>query len=143
MKKLIKQPIEAMAIINPRLCRELSIQVELEQSNEGPIPHLHVYLDKTRNPKRCAYIRLDEAGYSPHHESAKMSKKNKKDFLKLMHAPNRSSTIYSIFDEDKFHVANGYETAVNTWIDTYPGSEKYFRFDQEGFPVMPDYENSL
>ena len=120
MKKLIKQPIEAMAIINPRLCRELSIQVELEQSNEGPIPHLHVYLDKT-----------------------KMSKKNKKDFLKLMHAPNRSSTIYSIFDEDKFHVANGYETAVNTWIDTYPGSEKYFRFDQEGFPVMPDYENSL
>lgn len=28
-----------MAIINPTLCKNASIQIEVEQRNEGPIPH--------------------------------------------------------------------------------------------------------
>lgn len=54
MKKMIKhtEDIFCMAIINSVLCKNSSIEIEVEQRNEGPIPHLHVYLDKTRNPKK-------------------------------------------------------------------------------------------
>ena len=143
MKKLVKQPVEAMAIINPKLCDKLSVQIELEQRNEGPIPHLHVYLDKSRNPMKCAYIRLDKAGYSPHHKSAKMSKKNKKDFIRIMTELTDKSYVESITDPSKIRKSTGYEDAVSIWMDTYYGSEKYFKFDQDGFPIMPDYENNL
>ena len=144
MKKLIiRKPIEAMAIINPELCRQSSVQIEIEQSNEGPIPHLHVYLDKTRNTKKCAYIRLDKAEYSPHHESSKMSKRNKKDFISIMSKIDHDSIIRSIIDDSNVKLATGYEVSVKLWIRSYPGSEKYFKFDQDGFPVMPDYENNL
>ena len=57
MKRLIRyKQIEAMSIVNPTLCDQLSVQVEVEQRNEGPIPHVHVYLDKSRNPKNLHRI---------------------------------------------------------------------------------------
>lgn len=34
---------EEMAIINPQFCKNRTIQAEVEQRNEGPIPHLHIY----------------------------------------------------------------------------------------------------
>ena len=34
--------------------------------------------------------------------------------------------------------ATGYETAVQTWIDTYEGNNK-IQYDKNGFLVMPDY----
>ena len=43
------ESLNEMAIINPKMCKQLSIQVEVEQRDEGPVPHVHVYLDKTRN----------------------------------------------------------------------------------------------
>ena len=54
-----------MEIINPVLCKNSSIEIEVEQRNEVIIPHMHVYLDKTRDPKNCAYVRLDKAEYAP------------------------------------------------------------------------------
>jgi hypothetical protein len=67
-----------MAVINPKLCKQLAIQVEVEQRDDGPIPHLHVYHDHTRNPKKCSYIRLDKCAYSEHHTDIIKADKPKK-----------------------------------------------------------------
>ena len=138
MKKLLYQYIEAMAIINPEACNNSSIQIELEQRNEGPIPHLHVYLDSTRNPNNCAYIRLDKAEYAPHHKSIKLNKQQKKEFISIMTLPWSRHITISIYDSDISRPATGYEAAVDTWIETY-GETISFNYDEEGFLIMPDY----
>lgn len=139
MKRVIKssENIYAMSIINPRLCKQLSIQIEVEQRDEGPIPHLHVYLDKTRNPKNCAYIRLDKAEYAPHHKSKKLSKAQKKEFLQVMTSTAPKTMTVSIVSGE-FKPATGYQNAVETWIETF-GETVQFNYDDEGFPLMPDY----
>lgn len=141
MKRVIQgsEYINAMAIINPRLCKERSVQIEIEQRNEGPIPHLHVYLDKTRNPQNCAYIRLDKAEYAPHHISAKMSRQQKKDFIEILTAIAPKQYTVSIINGEERH-ATGYQNAVEIWIETY-GETVNFPYDDEGFPQMPDYSN--
>ena len=141
MKWLVKKPVEAMAIINPRFCEHLHIQAEIEQSREGPIPHVHVYMDKTRNPKKCAYVRLDKAEYSPHHSKTVLDKNAKREFISLMNSIHPRELAISVTNPENVHRASGYEQAVYTWMDSYPGSEKFFAFDQDGFPVMPNYEN--
>ena len=88
------QSLKEMAIINPRLCNQLTIQVEIEQRDEGPIPHVHVYHDKTRNPKECSYIRLDKCAYSEHH----------KDKVSSCEADSaRSSAMETPADEPPLH----------------------------------------
>lgn len=147
MKRLIyssKQPVYAMAIINPKLCEQLSIQVEVEQRSEGLIPHIHVYLDHTRNPKNCVYVRLDKAEYSNHHNEdnpLRFNKKQKREFIKVMTSPWKKSFIQSN-SSDEVKVATGYEAAVNTWIDTF-GETVQFEYTDDGFPKMPDYASNL
>lgn len=127
-----------MAIINPSLCKNRSIQVEVEQRNEGMIPHVHVYLDHTRDPKECAYIRLDKPEYSSHHSNGKTLKSNqKKEFIEIMYSIWNAAFIQSR-TTDEVRRATGYQAAVNTWIDTF-GETVSFTYDLEGFPVMPDY----
>lgn len=126
-----------MAIINPQLCKQKGIQIELEQRDEGPIPHLHVYLDRTRNPKNCAYVRLDKAEYAPHHKGKKLTGKDKKDFIEVMtQIWPKQITQSRMSDNEK--KATGYQAAVETWIDTF-GETVAFDYDEEGFPKMPDY----
>lgn len=139
MKRIIKssENTYAMAIINPQLCKKSSIQIELEQRDEGPIPHLHVYLDKTRNPKNCAYIRLDKPEYAPHHKSVRMSKKQKREFLEIMNEIVPRAYTLSVTTGQERH-ATGYENAVETWIQTF-GETVEFEYDEEGYPLMPDY----
>ncbi len=139
MKRVINsaESIYAMAIVNPKLCKNRSIQVEVEQRDEGPIPHLHVYLDKTRNPKNCAYVRLDEPEYAPHHKSVKLSKTQKQEFIEIMQEGWRGRFIQSTLSEE-VKQASGYQASVDIWIDTF-GEWDQFSYDQDGFPVMPDY----
>lgn len=139
MKRVVaaSEPIYAMAIVNPQLCKNESIQIEVEQRDEGPIPHLHIYLDKTRNPNNCAYIRLDTPEYAPHHSSVKLSKKEKKAFLKVMKEKWPRQFVQSTVS-DEVRTATGYEAAVTIWIDTF-GGQDMFKFDESGFPIMPDY----
>ena len=74
-----------MAIINPKMCKQLSIQVEVEQRDEGSVPHVHVYLDKTRNKKNCSFVRLDKPEYCTHHKDGKpLNRKQKEEFIELM-----------------------------------------------------------
>ena len=50
-----------LALINPRLCKKLSIKVAVEQHDtKTTVPYLHVFLDNTWNLKNCAFIRLDK-----------------------------------------------------------------------------------
>lgn len=127
-----------MAIINPSLCKQKSIQVELEQRDEGPIPHLHVYLDKSRNPRNCAYVRLDKAEYAPHHKNGKLlTGKSKDEFIDIMNRLWNDEFIRSKINEN-IKEANGYERAVKTWIDTF-GETVKFSYTKDGFPKMPDY----
>lgn len=133
-------PIYAMAIINPGLCKNSSIQVEVEQRDEGPVPHVHVYLDKTRNPKNCSYVRLDQAEYCPHHSDGKrLTGKQKEHFLQIMDSIWNKTFIQSTVS-DEVRPATGYEAAVNIWLDTF-GNTVEFQYDSQGFPIMPDYAN--
>ncbi|MBQ2642894.1 MAG: hypothetical protein IJF94_03740 [Eubacterium sp.] len=141
-KSLSKFNDVAMSIINPQLCKTTNIQVELEQSGEGSVPHLHVYFDKSRNRESCFYIRLDKADYFTHHDTlVKMfTKDQKKEFIKIMESVWESHFIKSTTDKSNIKAATGYEAAVSIWNDTY-GETVEFKYNDDGFPQMPDYNN--
>lgn len=64
IKKLVKansSDMFCMSVINTQLCKQLSVQIEVEQGDEGRIPHMHIYLDKHRDARNCGYIRLDNS----------------------------------------------------------------------------------
>lgn len=148
MKRYIKnneqfeelQPIEAMASINPRLCDKSTILIELEQRNEGPIPHLHVYHDKTRDPKKCSYVRLDVPEYSTHHgekNPLELPDDKKEEFIYIMNAPWPKRLIQ--LPDGTVRSATGYEAAVDIWIDTYGDNYSKFNFDKNGMIIPIDY----
>lgn len=127
-----------MAIINPKMCKQLSIQVEVEQRDEGYVPHVHVYLDKTRNKKNCAYVRLDKPEYCTHHKDGKtLDKKQKEEFIKLM----SSMTNLFIEDNNGNHVKlNWYQNAVIIWSETYEdGNLSKFQLNDDGTIMSIDY----
>ena len=133
-------PIVAMSTINPRLCKNFGIEVEVEQRDEGPIPHVHVYHDSSRNPKKCSYIRLDRAEYSDHHKqpSLPLPKKIKEQFIELMTSP-WPKQLHQCAD-GTIRPATGYEAAVDTWVDTYEdGDYSKFSQDGDGNLICPDY----
>lgn len=134
----ILRSIEAMAIINPTLCKSKTIQVELEQTSEGPVPHLHVYHDKTRNPKSCSYVRLDKAEYSPHHkDSQPLPRELKEEFIEVMTEPWSKHVVETVSGT---RTATGYEAAVGIWAETYEDDNfSKFEIDEDGELVMPDY----
>lgn len=130
-------PIEAMCIINPKMCKQLAIQVEVEQRNEGPVPHVHVYHDKTRNPKRCSYVRLDKADYCTHHKVVKLPKGLNDEFIQLMTSVWERHVYIS---NSETRQATGYEAAVDTWVETFEdGDYGKFNLDSDGNLIMPDY----
>lgn len=135
------QQIEAMSTINPKMCDNSGILIEIEQRDEGPIPHMHVYHDRTRNKRKCSYIRLDKAEYSTHHKapSPKLPKKAKQEFLKIMTSPWTKQIHTS--PDGTMRVATGYEAAVDIWVDTWERENDYSKFtlDEHGDPIMPDY----
>ena len=135
------EPLNEMAIINPKMCKQLTIQVEVEQRNEGEIPHVHVYHDKTRNPKKCSYIRLDTCEYSKHHsDNIPLPAKLKKQFVDLMNSNCRGYFIYD--NKDKPHPATGYQAAVQIWAETFEdGSLDKFKLDDNGLIIQIDYSN--
>lgn len=139
MVELFEQSLCEMAIINPKVCKQLTIQVELEQRDEGEIPHLHVYHDKTRNPKKCSYVRLDKCAYSEHHKDNKpLPAKLKEQFIKLMKAPYPGHVLFD--KKGKMHMASGYQVAVQIWADTFEDGElDKFELDENGLIVEIDY----
>lgn len=143
MKKWIKcsQPIFAMATINPQLNTEFGIFVEVFQNNEGSIPNVHVYHDKSRNKRRCSIIRLDKPEYSTHHKyNPAMPKDVKEKFLKIMTQPWPSHIIQ--LSDGSYRPATGYEAAVKIWEDTFEkGSLAKFNLDKNGDIINIDYSN--
>lgn len=138
-----KEPITAMATINPRLCQNCSIRVEVVQGGEGPNPHVHVY---SSNGK-VSMVSLTEASYASHHDNyPPLTRKEKAEFIKIMKSVWRKQWIeIDVLDEygeptgeTQIINATGYEAAVQIWCDTYGGEEK-FEYDAEGKPIMPDY----
>ncbi len=128
-----------IALINPRLCKKLSIKVAIEQHDtETTIPYLHVFLDHTWNLKHCAFIRLDKAEYLPQKKSIRLSEKQKEELIYILTSECNGNWIASIVDKSNIKAATGYETAVQTWIDTYEENNK-IQYDKNGFPVISDY----
>lgn len=143
MKKRINysQQIFATATINPQLNTELGIFVEVFQNNEGSIPHVHVYHDKSRNKRRCSIVRLDKPEYSTHHKhNPAMPKDVKEKFLKIMTQPWPSHIIQ--LSDGSYRPATGYEAAVKIWADTFEkGSLAKFNLDKNGDIINIDYSN--
>lgn len=135
------EPLNEMAIINPKMCKQLTIQVEVEQRNKGELPHVHVYHNKTRNSKECSYIRLDKCAYSEHHkDNIPLPTKLKRQFVSLMNQTCRGQFIYD--NKDVPHPATGYQTAVQIWADTFEdGNLSKFELDDNGLIKQIDYSN--
>lgn len=133
------QDVVAMSLINPKLCKEYGIYVEVEQGGEGSIPHVHVYHDRTRDPHKCSYIRLDKPEYSDHHEqpSPKLSKQLKSKFIDVMKSD--WNKFIKVGTDGISRPITGYEFAVDTWVETYEDDYSKFTFDANGSLVMPDY----
>ena len=141
MKRLLRS-ITAMATINPQLCANRTIRIEVEQRNEGPIPHLHVYHDNTRSKSKCSYIRLDKVAYSDHHGKDKiviLPRKLKEEFVELMNSPWES---YIIQTSNGYRPATWYEAAVKIWEDTFEGGNlDKFPTDENGDIIQLDYSD--
>lgn len=74
-----------LALINPRLCKKLSIKVAVEQHDtKTTVPYLHVFLDNTWNLKNCAFIRLDKPEYVPEKNSKRLSTKQKEELIYIL-----------------------------------------------------------
>lgn len=140
LAKLDEEYLMEMAIINPSRCKHLKVQVEVEQRNEGSIPHLHVYHNKSRNPKECSYVRLDKAAYCEHHRDApKLPRDLKEEFIFLMKEEWPKQHFQNPKTGD-IKRATGYEAAVNIWVDTFTDDDySKFSFDDTGNLIMPDY----
>lgn len=88
------------------------------------VPYLHVFLDNTWNLKNCAFIRLDKPEYVPEKNSKRLSTKQKEELIYILTRECNGNWIASIIDNSNIKAATGYETAVQTWIDTYEGNNK-------------------
>ena len=143
MKRAVKSSeyIRCMALINPPLTKQTSILIEVFQQNEGPIPHVHVFHDKSRNPKKCSVVRLDRPEYSTHHKDVIRMPKNVKDeFIKIMTSEWPKHIVEN--PDGTYRPATGYEAAVDIWADTYEdGSYAKFPTDSEGNLISLDYSN--
>ena len=128
-----------IALINPRLCKKLSIKVAIEQHDtETTIPYLYVFLDNTWNLKNCAFIRLDKPEYVPEKNPIRLSTKQKEELIYILTSESQYHWTTSIVDKNNIKIATGYEVAVQVWTDTYDENNK-IQYDKNGFPVMPDY----
>ena len=131
--------VRAMETINPQMCDQFGVYVEVEQGGEGPVPHVHVYWDKSRSPRKCSYVRLDKAEYSDHHKqpSKPLPRQVKKVFLDVM---TKEWGRPSVLENGTSVTLTGYQRAVDVWVDTYEsGSYDKFKLDEQGLPVMPNY----
>lgn len=150
MKRLIYKPasgydqndvVEAMSVVNPKLCNKLGLKVSVMQGGEGPVPHVHVYRGNNYDSSDCAYIRLDKPEYSAHHKnpSKRLTSSDKKLFIEII------NTVWNqqlhILPDGTSRPSTGYENAVDTWVNTYEEDGDYSKFtmDTKGNLVMPDY----
>lgn len=123
--------------INPKLCKTKNIHIELRQNNIDTLPHLHVYVDKNRNPEKSVYIRLDKPEYIPQFESVTLSLEQKNEFIEIMKTTWENHYIKSNISNE-IKQASGFEASVDIWTNTF-GKSKEIKYDEKGFPVMPDY----
>ena len=128
-----------LALINPRLCKKLSIEIAIEQYDmETTVPYLHVFLDNTWNLRHCAFVRLDKPEYVSQKNAIRLSTKQKEELIYILESESKCHWITSIVDKNSIKTATGYEEAVEIWRDTF-GQNDNFQYDKNGFPVMPDY----
>lgn len=142
MKRVIKTPIFGMALINPKLQMNTTISVEIFQKDEGPIPHIHVYTDKSR--EHCALVRLDAPKYADHHdnnhpENCTLNQSEKDQLINILSTVWRKYAIE--LADGSYRPATGYEAAVQMWLDAFgePSAPYEFIYDKSGAPIMPDY----
>ena len=130
-----------MALINPQLIEKYNIIVELIQIGQGLIPHVRVYHNKSKNPKKCSLVRLDKPEYLDHlGKIVKMPKKVKDKFICIMNSEWRQYIVQN--PDGTFRPANGYEVAVDIWVDAYEkGSYDKFPKDENGNLISIDYSN--
>lgn len=81
---------------------------------------------------------MDKPEYVPEKNSKRLSTKQKEELIYILTRECNGNWIASIIDNSNIKAAIRYETAVQTWIDTYEGNNK-IQYDKNGFLVMPDY----
>lgn len=132
-----------MSTINPRLQKGWDMDAVIYDTNEGPIPHIHVYHDASHD--KCAYVRLDKAEYSLHHDQNDNNKQNtplsKEQLIQLTQLLSSPWPKHLIQLKDgTVRPMTGYEYCVETWIDAF--GDKFidsFQYDDDGTLIMPNY----
>lgn len=67
---------------------------------------------------------MDKPEYVPEKNSKRLSTKQKEELIYILTRECNGNWIASIIDNSNIKAATGYETAVQTWIDTYEGNNK-------------------
>jgi len=132
-----------MAQINPKMNRSIKVPIHLfvPQGDEGPIPHMHVYHDKHLSSKKCSYIRLDKAEYSPHHDMVPLPRELHESFFMVL---KNTWEKYNVTEKNgTVRLATGYEAAVDLWCDTHdvPDNIVFEVNAKTGLWIMPPYQN--
>ena len=112
------------------------IYIFVFQRDEGPIPHMHVYHDKELNMRKCSFIRLDKAEYSPHHDIIPLPGYLEQSFIDVM------TSILPRKSDGEPSGTTGYQAAVDTWLATF-GFAKDIHIDVDedtGLWIMPPYQ---
>ena len=90
-----------ISIINPRLCKKVSIEVAIEQHDtETTIPYLHVFLDNMWDLKNCVFVRLDKPEYVPEKNSIRLSTKQKEELIYILTSDSIFHWTTSIVDKN-------------------------------------------
>ena len=113
--------------------RESRIHVCIYENGEGPVPHVHVYYESKEDKRNESHICLATNTYAPQHAAT----------TKKLNSAERKALIE--FFKTKITGVNGssectaWEYAVWLWTQYYDGSSKFFKYDNNGKPIMPDY----
>ena len=109
------------------------------KNNEHQIPHIHLSFRHKNEKEDLVYIRLDKAKYYTRHNGGRiLTSEEKQAFIKFINTPIYG---YYVSDDQGNNIirATAWIIAYKSWKDNYNNYEKYFKFDDNGIPIMPDY----
>ena len=113
--------------------KDYNFRVAILECEEGSVPHVHVFYRDG-----ISHICLGTNEYAPQHANeTKILSPKETEVLKTFF----SSMIdtYRKDDNGNIYQLNAWMDAVFRWLKQNPAAKKFFKFDNNGIPIMPDY----
>ena len=114
------------------------------EGKEGAVPHIHIYYSHKgedyddHGKVAVSYICLGTNEYAPQHakDTKKLNSGERKALIKFLSAP---VDTFRKDNNGNFYRSTPWLEAIKHWSDFNKDWKKYFKFDDNGVPIMPDY----